>query len=108
MGILWILIFYFERKYQNHARGGQEKKPYSEDEIKIAFRTKAMECHPDQNQHNKEVAEAKFKEVLKSYEVQWVSRRKAVHVKGTVEENRCFPSRFQRDMPASFEMGIPV
>ncbi|KAG0466117.1 hypothetical protein HPP92_017697 [Vanilla planifolia] len=68
MGILWILIFYFERKYQNHARGGQEKKPYSEDEIKIAFRTKAMECHPDQNQHNKEVAEAKFKEVLKSYE----------------------------------------
>ncbi|KAG0446747.1 hypothetical protein HPP92_028676, partial [Vanilla planifolia] len=44
------------------------KKPYSEDEIKIAFRTKAMECHPDQNQHNKEVAEAKFKEVLKSYE----------------------------------------
>jgi len=33
-----------------------------------AFRRKAMEYHPDQNQNNKEVAEAKFKEVMDSYE----------------------------------------
>lgn len=43
-------------------------KPYSEAEIKSAFRAKAMEHHPDQNQDNKETAEAKFKEVLMSYE----------------------------------------
>lgn len=42
--------------------------PYSDLEIKAAFRAKAMECHPDQNQDNKEAAEEKFKEVLKSYE----------------------------------------
>ncbi|KAL8130563.1 hypothetical protein V2J09_019718 [Rumex salicifolius] len=43
-------------------------KPYTEAEIKSAFRAKAMEFHPDQNQGNKETAEAKFKEVLTSYE----------------------------------------
>ncbi|KAL1220372.1 DnaJ P58IPK-like protein B [Cardamine amara subsp. amara] len=42
--------------------------PYTEAEIKKAFREKAMEFHPDQNQDNKIVAEAKFKEVLLSYE----------------------------------------
>ncbi|OWM80629.1 uncharacterized protein LOC116187716 [Punica granatum] len=42
--------------------------PYTDAEIKTAFRAKAMEFHPDQNQDNKEAAEAKFKEVLKSYE----------------------------------------
>ncbi|XP_015576961.1 uncharacterized protein LOC8265248 isoform X2 [Ricinus communis] len=42
--------------------------PYTEAEIKNAFRTKAKEFHPDQNQDNKEVAEAKFKEVMISYE----------------------------------------
>lgn len=42
--------------------------PYSEAEIKSAFRAKAKEFHPDQNQENKEAAEAKFKEVMMSYE----------------------------------------
>ncbi|KAL3840513.1 hypothetical protein ACJIZ3_025104 [Penstemon smallii] len=43
-------------------------KSYSDEEIKSAFRTKAKEFHPDQNQDNKEFAEAKFKEVMVSYE----------------------------------------
>ncbi|GMH03209.1 hypothetical protein Nepgr_005048 [Nepenthes gracilis] len=43
-------------------------KPYTDADIKSAFRAKAMEFHPDQNQDNKEAAEAKFKEVLTSYE----------------------------------------
>lgn len=43
-------------------------KPYTEAEIKTAFRSKAMQFHPDQNQNNKEAAEAKFKEVMTSYE----------------------------------------
>lgn len=43
-------------------------KPYTEAEIKTAFRAKAKEFHPDQNQDNKEAAEAKFKEVMVSYE----------------------------------------
>ncbi|KAG9440666.1 hypothetical protein H6P81_020831 [Aristolochia fimbriata] len=44
------------------------RKPYTDVEIKTAFRTKAMEFHPDQNQGNEETAEAKFKEVVASYE----------------------------------------
>ncbi|KAF4347888.1 hypothetical protein CsatB_015437 [Cannabis sativa] len=43
-------------------------KPYTEAEIKTAFRSKAKQFHPDQNQHNKDAAEAKFKEVMTSYE----------------------------------------
>ncbi|KAJ7958297.1 Chaperone protein DnaJ [Quillaja saponaria] len=43
-------------------------KPYTDAEVKTAFRTKAKEYHPDQNQNNKEAAEAKFKEVMMSYE----------------------------------------
>ncbi|KAL1540282.1 hypothetical protein AAHA92_24657 [Salvia divinorum] len=43
-------------------------KPYSDEEIKSAFRTKAKEFHPDQNQNNKDYAETKFKEVMVSYE----------------------------------------
>ncbi|MED6130723.1 hypothetical protein PIB30_003299 [Stylosanthes scabra] len=44
------------------------RTPYSDDEIKSAFRIKAKEHHPDQNQDNREAAEAKFKEVMTSYE----------------------------------------
>ncbi|KAK3030223.1 hypothetical protein RJ639_038346 [Escallonia herrerae] len=44
------------------------KEPYTENEIKTAFWAKAKEFHPDQNQENKEAAEAKFKEVMTSYE----------------------------------------
>ncbi|XP_042018474.1 uncharacterized protein LOC121766224 [Salvia splendens] len=43
-------------------------KPYTDEEIKSAFRTKAKEFHPDQNQDNKDYAETKFKEVMVSYE----------------------------------------
>ncbi|XP_042521170.1 uncharacterized protein LOC122094438 isoform X2 [Macadamia integrifolia] len=46
----------------------QRTKSYTDTEIKTAFRAKAMEHHPDQNRDNKEAAEAKFKEVLMSYE----------------------------------------
>ncbi|BBG95125.1 Chaperone DnaJ-domain superfamily protein [Prunus dulcis] len=44
------------------------KAPYTDAEIKTAFRTKAKQFHPDQNRDNKEAAEAKFKEVMTSYE----------------------------------------
>ncbi|EER97928.1 uncharacterized protein LOC8084310 [Sorghum bicolor] len=50
-------------------------EPFSDAEIKNAFRRKAMEYHPDQNQNNKEVAEAKFKEVMDSYEAIKLERR---------------------------------
>ncbi|CAI9116017.1 OLC1v1017063C2 [Oldenlandia corymbosa var. corymbosa] len=51
-------------------------KPYTDDEIKSAFRAKALEFHPDQNQNNKEVAEAKFREVMAAYEAIKVERKK--------------------------------
>lgn len=50
-------------------------EPFSDAEIKTAFRRKAMEYHPDQNQNNKEDAEAKFKEVMISYEAIKLERR---------------------------------
>lgn len=50
-------------------------KPYTDDEIKTAFRTKAKEFHPDQNQENKEAAETKFKEVMTSYEAIKLERK---------------------------------
>ncbi|XAR62007.1 hypothetical protein NMG60_11016577 [Bertholletia excelsa] len=43
-------------------------KPYTDNEIKAAFRAKAKEFHPDQNQDNKELAEEKFKDIMTSYE----------------------------------------
>ncbi|KAJ0981843.1 hypothetical protein J5N97_010098 [Dioscorea zingiberensis] len=49
--------------------------PYSDTEIKNAFRAKAMKYHPDQNQNNKEDAEAKFKEVMASYEAIKLERK---------------------------------
>ncbi|XP_030454425.1 uncharacterized protein LOC115675797 isoform X2 [Syzygium oleosum] len=51
------------------------RTPYTEAEIKTAFRAKAKEFHPDQNQNDKEVAEAKFKEVMTSYEAIKQERR---------------------------------
>ncbi|KAL6647112.1 hypothetical protein ACP70R_014549 [Stipagrostis hirtigluma subsp. patula] len=50
-------------------------QPFSDAEIKNAFRRKAMEYHPDQNRNNKDVAEAKFKEVMDSYEAIKLERR---------------------------------
>eukprot|EP00249_Psilotum_nudum_P014549 c24880_g1_i1 orf=90-866(+) len=43
-------------------------EPYSDAEIKAAFRAKAFEYHPDRNQHRKEHAESKFREAMASYE----------------------------------------
>nr|GMC55145.1 Chaperone protein DnaJ [Ipomoea batatas] len=54
------------------------KKPYTDDEIKIAFRTKAKKFHPDQNPDNKEIAEAQFKEVMKSYEAIKLERKNGI------------------------------
>nr|GEV03092.1 DnaJ domain-containing protein [Tanacetum cinerariifolium] len=51
-------------------------QPYTDDEIKTAFRSKAKQFHPDQNQENKDDAEARFKEVMTSYEAIKTERKK--------------------------------
>ncbi|XP_031480282.1 uncharacterized protein LOC116250638 [Nymphaea colorata] len=51
--------------------------PYTDAEIKTAFREKAKEYHPDQNQGDKEAAETKFKQVMVSYEAIKSERRVA-------------------------------
>ncbi|KAF3323935.1 Chaperone protein DnaJ [Carex littledalei] len=50
--------------------------PYSDAEIKSAFRKKALEFHPDHNQNNSGMAEAKFKEVVASYEAIQLERKR--------------------------------
>ncbi|KAG9440665.1 hypothetical protein H6P81_020830 [Aristolochia fimbriata] len=49
--------------------------PYTDDEIKTAFRVKAKQHHPDQNPKNREAAEAKFKEMMASYEAIKLERK---------------------------------
>ncbi|GAB2293737.1 hypothetical protein Dimus_027950 [Dionaea muscipula] len=61
-------IYHLSHHYAVLGLDRSRTAPYTEAEIKVAFRAKAMEFHPDQNQNNKEAAEAKFKEVLTSYE----------------------------------------
>lgn len=67
----YILSHHYSVLGLDRSRG----KPYSDAEIKTAFRAKAMEYHPDQNQSNKEAAEAKFKEVMISYEAIKLERK---------------------------------
>jgi len=49
----------------------------TEDEIKKAYRRKALELHPDRNYGNVEVATAKFAEVSSAYEVLSDSQERA-------------------------------
>ena len=41
----------------------------SQSEIKKAYRKQALQWHPDKNQHQKELAEEKFKEISESYQI---------------------------------------
>ncbi|KAJ4759977.1 Chaperone protein DnaJ [Rhynchospora pubera] len=52
-------------------------EPYSDAELKSAFRKKALEFHPDHNQTNSAMAEAKFKEVVASYEAIQLERKRS-------------------------------
>jgi molecular chaperone DnaJ len=51
----------------------------TKDEIKSAFRKKAIQCHPDKNPDNREWAEAKFKELAEAYEILSDDRKKSLY-----------------------------
>ncbi|CAN6209245.1 unnamed protein product [Urochloa humidicola] len=69
------MSYAMSRHYSILGLDGSRSEPFSDAEIKDAFRRKAMKYHPDQNQNNKEAAEAKFKEVMDSYEAIKSERR---------------------------------
>lgn len=50
-----------------------------QDAIKKAYRKAALKWHPDRNLDNKEVAEAKFKEIAEAYDVLSDPQKKAVY-----------------------------
>jgi DnaJ family protein B protein 4 len=51
------------------------------DELKKAYRKKAMQWHPDRNPDQKELAEAKFKEIAEAYEVLSDPEKKQIYDK---------------------------
>ncbi|KAM7247561.1 hypothetical protein CapIbe_001514 [Capra ibex] len=51
----------------------------SADDIKKAYRKKALQWHPDKNPDNKEFAEKKFKEVAEAYEVLSDKRKREIY-----------------------------
>lgn len=51
----------------------------SADDIKKAYRRKALQWHPDKNPDNKEFAEQKFKEVAEAYEVLSDQRKREIY-----------------------------
>lgn len=51
----------------------------TKEEIKSAFRKKAIQCHPDKNPDNREWAEAKFKELAEAYEILSDDRKKSLY-----------------------------
>lgn len=51
----------------------------SPDQIKTAYRKKAMKWHPDRNPENKETATQKFKEIAEAYEVLSDPKKRALY-----------------------------
>uniref|UniRef100_A0A087WPZ9 DnaJ heat shock protein family (Hsp40) member B2 n=1 Tax=Mus musculus TaxID=10090 RepID=A0A087WPZ9_MOUSE len=65
----------------------------SPDDIKKAYRKKALQWHPDKNPDNKEFAEKKFKEVAEAYEVL-----------SDMAQSGCYEHVCHRDEPAAETM----
>ena len=60
----------------------------SDEEIKKAYRKKALQFHPDKNTDNKAEAEAKFKEITNAYNIlSDQQKRRHYNDFGTVDDN---------------------
>lgn len=64
---------------------GLDNEKSSEDEIRKAYRKKALQYHPDKNQNNKS-AEEKFKEVGAAYSILGDNDKRAQYDAGVIDE----------------------
>eukprot|EP00698_Gefionella_okellyi_P002931 TRINITY_DN12777_c0_g1_i1.p1 TRINITY_DN12777_c0_g1~~TRINITY_DN12777_c0_g1_i1.p1 ORF type:complete len:346 (+),score=74.43 TRINITY_DN12777_c0_g1_i1:79-1116(+) len=83
------------------------EKSASEEELKKAYRKKALKWHPDRNPDNKEIAEKKFKEVAEAYDVLSDKQKRAVYDQYGEEGLKGVPPDGQGDagmggMPGAF------
>ncbi|XP_059369489.1 dnaJ homolog subfamily B member 6-like isoform X2 [Carassius carassius] len=82
-------------------------KNTSQDDIKKAYRKKALKWHPDKNPNNKEQAEKMFKEISEAYEVLSDENKRRQYDKYGKEGLSCRGGHYDEDLMGGFTFRNP-